>query len=100
MTFSIAACDLEKGEWGVAVASKFLAVGSAVPWAKAKVGSIATQAFANVTFGPKGLDLLSEGRSCKEVLDELIAGDEGRDHRQVGIVDSSGEASNYTGESC
>lgn len=100
VTFSIAACDLEKGEWGIAVASKFLAVGSAVPWAKAKVGAVATQAMANLTFGPNGLNLLEQRKSAQETLEELTASDEGRDHRQVGVVDGEGRAATFTGGSC
>lgn len=100
VTFSIAACDPAKEEWGIAVASKFLAVGSVVPWAQAKVGAVATQALANLQFGPNGLDLLRRGRSAQETLDELIAGDEGRDHRQAGVVDGEGRAATFTGDSC
>lgn len=99
-TFSIAAADLKNQEWGVGVASKFLAVGAVVPWARAKVGAVATQAWANVTFGPRGLDLLDQGRMAQEVVDELVASDEGREHRQIGVVDERGGAATYTGSSC
>ena len=90
-TYSIAACDLDAGQWGVATQSKFLAVGSVVPWAEPHVGAIATQAYANPRYGPEGLRLLREGRSAREVVDRLTAGDDGRDHRQLGIVDAKGE---------
>jgi uncharacterized Ntn-hydrolase superfamily protein len=87
-------------EWGVAVASKFLAVGSCVGWARAEVGAIATQALANVSYGPDGLSLLHEGRSAEEVVRVLTSQDEGREHRQLGIVDTSGRVATYTGASC
>lgn len=99
-TFSIAAFDLSADEWGIAVASKFLAVGSVVPWARAKVGAIATQAWANISFGPDGLRLLEAGMSAKETVDQLIAQDEGRDHRQLGVVDKDGRSASYTGSEC
>src|SRR5574337_1608032 len=89
-TYSIAACDLEARQWGVAVQSKFLAVGSVVPWAEPEVGAIATQAYANPSYGPKGLALLREGLSATEVVERLTAADEGRDHRQLGVVDAQG----------
>ncbi|MEE2884614.1 MAG: DUF1028 domain-containing protein [Chloroflexota bacterium] len=100
MTFSIVAFDPTTDEIGVAVATKNLAVGSVVPWAKAKVGAIATQASANVDFGPKGLRLLETKSNVTDVLDTLINSDSGRDHRQIGIVNSNGETSAYTGKSC
>ncbi len=100
MTFSIVARDSKKGELGVAVQSKFLAVGAVVPWAKAGVGAIATQAWANTSYGPHGLDLLESGLSAKETLDRLLQNDEGRADRQVGIVGASGEPVTYTGEKC
>lgn len=99
-TFSIVGADLNKGDWGVAVASKFIAVGALVPWARAKVGAIATQAWANVSFGPRGLKLLSEGLSAKQVLDKLLSNDDMREHRQVGIVDRDGEVAAWTGKEC
>ncbi|NMA60719.1 MAG: DUF1028 domain-containing protein [Firmicutes bacterium] len=99
-TFSIVACDPNTKEWGVAVQSRFLAVGSVVPWAKAGVGAIATQSYANTTFGPKGLELLAQGKSAQEVLNILIESDPERDKRQVGIVDAQGNVANYTGEGC
>src|SRR5688572_4772812 len=96
-TYSIAACDLDAAQWGVAVQSKFLSVGSVVPWAEPHVGAIATQAYANPRYGPNGLALLREGRSAQEAVDELTAADDGRDHRQLGIVDAKGSAATYTG---
>ncbi|MGB8954989.1 MAG: DUF1028 domain-containing protein [Tumebacillaceae bacterium] len=99
-TFSIVACNPETGEMGVAVASKFLAVGSIVPWAKAGVGAIATQSWANTSFGPNGLAMLAEGKSAQETLKALLEGDEGRDHRQIGIVDRNGQAAAFTGKEC
>jgi uncharacterized Ntn-hydrolase superfamily protein len=99
-TFSITAFDQTAKEWGVAVASKFLAVGSVVPWAKAGVGAVATQAFANIKFGPEGLELLAQGRTAEETVSELTAADDGAEHRQIGVVDSNGGSASYTGESC
>lgn len=98
MTYSIVASDGES--WGVAVASKFLAVGSAVPAAVAGIGAIATQADANVAYKPLGLALLDAGLTAAEALGELLAGDEGRDQRQVGIVDAAGRAASHTGQAC
>jgi uncharacterized Ntn-hydrolase superfamily protein len=85
---------------GVAVASKFLAVGAAVPAAAADVGAIATQAFANLAYRPDGLRLLGEGRSAQETLDALTAADEGRDQRQAGVVDAAGRSATFTGPVC
>src|SRR5437763_6054637 len=99
-TYSIAACDLEAGQWGVATQSKFLAVGSVVPWAEPGVGAIATQAYANPRYGPDGLALLREGLSAEEVVERLTSADEGRDHRQVGVVDREGRAATYSGAEC
>jgi uncharacterized Ntn-hydrolase superfamily protein len=99
-TYSIVACDLEDGQWGVAVQSKFLAVGSVVPWAQPHVGAIATQSYANPRYGPDGLALLREGRSADEVVEALTAADEGRAERQVGVVDGSGRAATFTGDAC
>ncbi len=100
MTFSIVARDPEAGELGIAVESKFLAVGAVVPWAKAGVGAIATQSWANTTYGPRGLELLASGLSAAETIARLTAGDEGRASRQVGIVGVQGTPATYTGESC
>jgi uncharacterized Ntn-hydrolase superfamily protein len=99
-TYSIAACDLEAGQWGIAVQSKFLSVGSVVPWAEPGVGAIATQAYANPRYGPNGLALLREGKSAQEAVDELTASDDGREQRQLGIVDGKGRAATYTGGEC
>jgi uncharacterized Ntn-hydrolase superfamily protein len=99
-TYSIAACDLEAGQWGVATQSKFLAVGSVVPWAEPRVGAIATQAYANPRYGSEGLDLLREGLTAEQVVDRLTSADEGRDHRQLGIVDEEGRSASFTGEEC
>jgi uncharacterized Ntn-hydrolase superfamily protein len=99
-TFSIAACDLEAAQWGVATQSRFLAVGSVVPWAEPYVGAIATQAYANPRYGPDGLALLREGLSAAEAVERLTAGDEGRAQRQVGIVDGDGRSATFTGGDC
>src|SRR5256885_7920152 len=99
-TYSIAACDLEAGQWGVATQSKFLGVGSVVPWAVPGVGAIATQAYANPRYGPGGLELLREGLSAGEAVERLTAADDGRNHRQLGIVDAQGRSAGYTGSEC
>src|ERR671924_50735 len=99
-TYSIVACDLAAGQWGVAVQSKFLAVGSVVPWAEPHVGAIATQSYANPRYGPDGLTLLRQGHSAAEVIETLTSGDEGRAERQVGVVDAGGSAATFTGEAC
>ena len=99
-TYSIAACDLDARQWGVVTQSKFLAVGSVVPWAEPEVGAIATQAYANPRYGPNGLALLREGLSAQEVVDRLTSEDEGRDHRQLGVVDGQGRTATYTGSEC
>jgi uncharacterized Ntn-hydrolase superfamily protein len=99
-TYSIVACDLEEKQWGVAVQSKFLAVGSVVPWAEPQVGAIATQAYANPSYGPNGLALLREGLSANEVVERLTSEDEGRDQRQLGVVDASGGSASWTGRLC
>ncbi|HEY0550540.1 MAG TPA: DUF1028 domain-containing protein [Verrucomicrobiae bacterium] len=99
-TFSIVGFDPATGDLGVAVESKFFGVGSVVPWAKAKVGAIATQSSANITYGPEGLSLLESGKSAKETLNQLTGADSGRDNRQAGIVDAKGGAASFTGERC
>jgi len=99
-TYSIAACDLDAGEWGVAVQSKFLAVGSVVSWAEPEAGAVATQAYANPSYGPDGLALLRGGHPADEVVRRLVAADEGREHRQLGIVDRHGASASYTGSEC
>jgi uncharacterized Ntn-hydrolase superfamily protein len=99
-TYSLVACDLERGEWGVAVQSKFLAVGAGVPSAEPEVGALATQALANLRYGPDGMALLREGASAEEVVRRLTDADAGRDERQVGVVDGNGQAATYTGAAC
>ncbi len=99
-TYSIVACDLAAGQWGVGVQSKFLAVGSVVPWAEPHVGAIATQSYSNPRYGPEGLALLREGRTASEVVEALTSADEGRAERQVGVVDGQGRAATFTGEAC
>ena len=100
MTYSIVARDPQTGDFGIAVQSKFLAVGAVVPWARAGVGAIATQAFANVAYGPQGLDLLGDGHAADEVMRRLVAADDGREHRQVGVVDAQGRSATHTGRDC
>ena len=99
-TYSICACDLEARQWGVATQSRFLAVGSIVPWAEPLAGAIATQSYANPRYGPDGLALLRAGRSADEVVAELVAADEDRAQRQLGVVDSRGRGATYTGAEC
>jgi uncharacterized Ntn-hydrolase superfamily protein len=99
-TFSIVAVDLEAGELGVAVQSKFLAVGAAVPWLEGGIGAVATQAWANTSFGPRGLALLRGGANPQQAIDAMLADDEGRTRRQVGIVDARGRSATYTGSEC
>jgi len=99
-TFSIVARDPEAKEWGVAVASRVLGVGSIVPWAKAGVGAVATQSYANVTYGPRGLELLAQGKSAQETLDALLADDARKDVRQVGIIDAAGRTAVFSGDKC
>jgi uncharacterized Ntn-hydrolase superfamily protein len=100
VTFSLVACDLEARQWGVVVASKFLAVGAVVPWARAEAGAVATQASANVSYGPRGLELLATGASAQETLDRLMEGDPGGPERQIGVVDAAGGSATYTGPEC
>jgi uncharacterized Ntn-hydrolase superfamily protein len=100
MTFSIVARDPYTGELGIAVQSKFLAVGAVVPWARAGVGAIATQSWANTSYGPRGLELLASGFSAAETLQQLISADEGHADRQVGIIGLTGTPVTYTGEKC
>ena len=99
-TYSIAACDLDAGRWGVATQSKFLGVGSVVPWAAPHVGAVATQAYANPRYGPDGLALLREGLTAEETVERLTSADEGREHRQLGIVDANGGSATFTGGEC
>jgi uncharacterized Ntn-hydrolase superfamily protein len=99
-TYSIAACDLDAGQWGVATQSKFLAVGSVVPWAEPHVGAVATQAYANPRYGPDGLALLRDGLAADEVVERLTSADGDRDHRQLGVVDARGGSATFTGREC
>jgi uncharacterized Ntn-hydrolase superfamily protein len=99
-TFSIVAFDPARQEWGVAVASKFLAAGAVVPWARAGAGAVATQSYANTRFGPEGLDRMAEGLSAEETLAHLLAADPEREKRQVGLVDRAGRAAAFTGAEC
>jgi uncharacterized Ntn-hydrolase superfamily protein len=100
VTFSLVACDLEARQWGVSVASKFPAVGAVVPWARGDVGAIATQSYANVTYGPDGLALLTAGGSAQDTLDRLIAADPEREQRQLGVVDAAGGSASFSGTQC
>lgn len=100
MTFSIVACDLEEKAWGVAVASKFPAVGAVVPWAQADAGAVATQSFANTSYGPNGLQMMSSGLSADETLAKLLIDDSERELRQIGLIDSKGNAATFTGSGC
>jgi uncharacterized Ntn-hydrolase superfamily protein len=99
-TFSIVGCDVAVGEIGVAVQSKFLAVGAVVPWAQAGVGAVATQALANTSYGPAGLRYLAAGLSPQDALDRLTGADPDALHRQAGIVDAQGRSATYTGSGC
>jgi len=99
-TYSIAACDLDAGQWGVAVQSKFLAAASVVSWAEPGAGAVATQAYANPRYGPDGLALLRDGLSAEETVRRLTEADEGREHRQLGIVDREGRSATFTGAEC
>lgn len=100
MTFSIVGADPDAGDLGVAVASRFAAVGAVVPWARAGVGVVATQARANTDLGREGLELMAGGTPTRQALDRMILGDTGREHRQVGIVDARGRAATFTGARC
>jgi uncharacterized Ntn-hydrolase superfamily protein len=100
VTFSIVAADIDAGDWGVAVASKFVSVGAVVPWARAGVGAVATQSWANTSFGPDGLALMAGGASAEDALGTLVQSDEGRADRQVGVVDAAGRTATFTGSAC
>lgn len=100
MTFSIVACDLKDKSWGIAVASKFPAVGAVVPWVQANAGVVATQSFANTSFGPRGLEMMAHGLSADETLARLLKDDPDRELRQVGVVDARGRAATFTGNGC
>jgi uncharacterized Ntn-hydrolase superfamily protein len=99
-TYSLVACDLERGQWGVATQSKFLAVGSVVPWAEPQAGAVATQSYANPRYGPDGLALLRQGLAADEVVRRLTEADDGREERQLGVVDAQGRAATFTGAAC
>jgi uncharacterized Ntn-hydrolase superfamily protein len=99
-TFSIVGRDPTNGDLGIAVQSKFLAVGTVVPWARAGVGAVATQSWANTTYGPRGLDMLAAGRSPQEAIAALTGDDERADQRQVGMVDDQGRSATFTGSAC
>ncbi|MBD8069468.1 DUF1028 domain-containing protein [Bacillus sp. PS06] len=100
MTFSIVGFDPKTNELGIAVQSKFLGVGAVVPWAKAGVGAVATQSYANTSYGPNGLELMAAGKTAQETLDQLVTDDSDREFRQVGIVDANGNAATFTGSKC
>jgi uncharacterized Ntn-hydrolase superfamily protein len=103
MTFSIVACDLDEQAWGVAVASKFPAVGAVVPWVQADApgaGAVATQSFANTSFGPRGLALMATGLSAQETLQRLLQDDPDQELRQVGLVDAKGGSATFSGSGC
>jgi len=100
MTFSIVACDPANGDLGIAVASKFPAVGAVVPWARAGVGAVATQSWANTDFGPEGLQLMGSGLPAAAALDAVLEPDDDREERQVGFVDAGGGAASFTGANC
>ncbi len=99
-TFSIVAYDPKREEWGVAVQSKFMACAAVVSWARAGAGAVATQSYANMTYGPDGLDLMAAGKSAAETINTLTEADEERALRQVGMVDKAGNAASFTGEDC
>lgn len=100
MTYSIIGFDPKEKEWGIAVQSKFLGVGAVVPFAEANAGAIATQSYANTTYGPEGLKLLKEGKTAQEVVDLLTEADEDRAYRQLGVIDAQGNAATFTGNNC
>jgi uncharacterized Ntn-hydrolase superfamily protein len=99
-TFSIVAFDPKTRNLGVAVQSRYFSVGTAVPWAKAGVGAVATQSFVNVSYGPRGLRLLRRGLTVDAVVEKLTSEDKGRDYRQLGVIDAGGNAATYTGKKC
>jgi uncharacterized Ntn-hydrolase superfamily protein len=99
-TYSIVAVDLRAGEIGVAVQSHWFSVGTTVPWAEAGVGAVATQSFTNLSFGPRGLELLRQGKSPAQVVETLLEGDPAGDMRQLAVIDRHGSAAAYTGGRC
>lgn len=100
MTFSIIGYDRKEKEWGIAVQSKFLGVGAVVPFAKAGVGAVATQSYANTAYGPQALELMEQGKTAQEALDLITAEDPDKELRQVGIVDFEGNGATFTGNGC
>jgi uncharacterized Ntn-hydrolase superfamily protein len=100
MTYSIVARDPHTGEFGVAVQSHYFSVGPVVPWARPGVGAVATQAMVNIDFGPRGLELMARGSTARQALDQLLAEDEGRQSRQVALVDAQGQVATHTGTNC
>lgn len=100
MTYSIVGYDPEEKEWGIAVQSKFLGVGSVVPFAKAGVGAVATQSYANTSYGPHALQLMTEGKTAEEALEIITRDDPERPLRQVGLIDAGGNPATFTGEGC
>lgn len=100
MTFSIVGYDPIEKEWGIATQSKFLGVGAVVPWAKAGAGAVATQSYANTSYGPKALELMEQGKSAQETLEQLLAEDPDKEMRQVGLIDTNGNAATFTGAEC
>ncbi|WP_284036329.1 DUF1028 domain-containing protein [Neobacillus sp. 114] len=100
MTFSIVGYDPVEKEWGIAVQSKFLGVGAVVPWAKAGVGAVATQSYANTAYGPRALELMEQGKSAQETLEAILADDPDKEIRQVGLIDANGDAATFTGSAC
>ncbi len=100
MTYSIVARDPRTGAFGVAVQSHYFSVGPVVPWARPGVGAVATQAMVDITYGPRGLDLMAQGKTARQALDQLLAADEGRESRQVAMVDAKGNVAAHTGTSC
>jgi uncharacterized Ntn-hydrolase superfamily protein len=100
MTFSIVGYYPIEKEWGIAVQSKFLGVGAVVPWAKAGAGAIATQSYANTAYGPKALEIMEQGKSAQETLEQLLKDDPEKERRQVGLIDTNGNAATFTGKEC
>lgn len=100
MTFSIAGYDPQEKEWGIAVQSKFLGVGAVVPFAKAGVGAVATQSYANTAYGPQALELMAQGKSAEEVIELLTKDDKDKEMRQVGLIDAEGNVATFTGTYC
>jgi len=100
MTFSIVGYDPQEKEWGIAVQSKFLGVGAVVPFAKAGVGAVATQSYANTAYGPQALELMAQGKSAEEVMELITKDDPDKEMRQVGLIDAEGNGATFTGTYC